>query len=77
MTTSARAVFRNLGGVAGLIGVNFVLVLAGYAALCIGVYFAIPIIIATNVVAYRRIFPRQNNLQFEPPPPGVYGGGFA
>jgi hypothetical protein len=58
ITTSARAVLKNLGGVAGLMGVNFLLVLAGYIALCIGVYFVIPVIIAGNVVAYRRVFPR-------------------
>jgi hypothetical protein len=58
ISTSARAVLKNLGGVIGLIGVNFVLVLAGYMALCIGVYFVIPIIIAGNVVAYRKVFPR-------------------
>ncbi|MEQ1606892.1 MAG: hypothetical protein ABL999_18670 [Pyrinomonadaceae bacterium] len=75
MTTSARAVFKNLGGVTGLIGVNFVLILGGYLALCIGVYFVLPIIIAANVVAYRRVFPKPANYQFEPPSPGVYGGG--
>ena len=75
MTTSARAVFKNFAGVGGLIGVNFLLILAGYIALCVGVYFVIPIVIATNVVAYRKVFPRANNLQFEPPPPGAFGGG--
>ncbi len=75
MTTSARAVFKNLGGVGGLIAFNFVLILAGYAALCIGVYFVIPVIIATNVVAYRKIFPGQDNRRFDPPPPNIYGGG--
>ena len=58
ITTSARAVLKNLGGVVGLIAVNFVLVFAGYLALCIGIYFVIPVIIAGNVVAYRRVFPR-------------------
>jgi hypothetical protein len=58
MKTSAKAVFRNLGGVAGLIGLNFLLCLAGYLALCIGVYFVIPVLLASQVVAYRQIFPR-------------------
>ena len=75
ISLSARAVFKNLGGVTGLIGVNFVLVLVGYLALCVGVYLVIPVIIATNVVAYRKIFPKPNNVQFQPPPPSVYGGG--
>jgi hypothetical protein len=60
MRTSARAVWRNLGGVAGLMGVNFVLGLIG-AALCVGTYFVIPIMIAGNVVAYRRVFPSFNS----------------
>jgi uncharacterized membrane protein len=74
--TSARAVLKNLSGVVGLIAVNFVLVLGGYLALCIGVYFAIPIIIAGNVAAYRRVFPRlENDRRFERPPASAVGGG--
>jgi uncharacterized membrane protein len=57
MKTSARAVWANVGGIAGLIVVNIGLGLVGYIALCIGIYFVIPIIIAGNVVAYRRVFP--------------------
>ena len=58
MTTSARAVLANLGGVAGLLGLNFLIALGGQLALCIGIYFVMPIIIAGNVVAYRKVFPR-------------------
>jgi uncharacterized membrane protein len=75
MKTSARAVWANLGGVAGLIGVNFVLAMIGYMALCVGVYFVVPIIIAGNVVAYRRVFPSlQNPYQNRPGtfPPNAY-----
>jgi hypothetical protein len=74
MTTSARAVFKNLGGVVGLIVVNFGLVFVGYLALCIGIYFVIPIIIAGQLVAYRRVFPRLNPQNFNPPPPNTYRG---
>jgi len=74
MTTSARAVWKNLSGVAGLVLVNFGLVLAGYAALCFGIYLAIPIIIATNVVAYRKVFPALKPRNFAPPPPNAYEG---
>ncbi|MGE3467528.1 MAG: hypothetical protein AB7J13_11410 [Pyrinomonadaceae bacterium] len=58
MTTSARAVFKNMGGVVGLFLVNFGLVLLGELALCIGIYFVLPIIVAANMVAYRKVFPR-------------------
>lgn len=57
--TSARAVWRNLNGVAGLWAVGFVVGLIGYLMLCIGIYFTIPIIIAGNTVAYRKIFPQK------------------
>ena len=55
---SARAALKNVGGIAGLIGVNFALVLLGQMAFCIGVYFVIPILTATSLVAYRKVFPR-------------------
>ncbi len=74
MMTSARAVFGNLGGVAGLFGVNFLLVVAGQLAFCIGTYFVIPIIIAGNVVAYRKVFPRGEVRLSTPPPPNAYSG---
>lgn len=73
MKTSAKAVWANLGGVAGLIVVNFVLVFVGYLALCIGLYFVIPIMIAGNVVAYRRVFPPLGaQPTMNPPPPNAY-----
>lgn len=58
MKLSARAVMKNLGGIGGLIGVNFLLVLAGEMAFCVGLYLAIPVITAANLVAYRKVFPR-------------------
>lgn len=74
MTTSARAVFKNMGGVVGLFLVNFGLALAGELALCVGIYFVIPIIIATNVVAFRKVFPALNASRFDPPPPNAFQG---
>ncbi|MGD9589820.1 MAG: hypothetical protein AB7Q37_16715 [Pyrinomonadaceae bacterium] len=55
--TSARAVWANLAGVAGLFGVGFLVAIVGYLMLCIGIYLVLPLIIAANVVAYRKIFP--------------------
>ena len=73
MKTSARAVWQNLGGVVGLILVNFGLVILGYLALCIGLYFVIPIMIAGNAVAYRRVFPSlEMRPNLSPPPPDAY-----
>lgn len=73
MKTSARAVWQNLGGVAGMVVVNFGLLFLGYLAFCIGLYFVIPIMIAGNAVAYRRVFPSLESRQnFAPPPPSSY-----
>lgn len=74
MKTSAQAVWKNLGGVVGLIVVNFVLMFLGYLALCIGLYFVIPIMIAANAVAYRKVFPAPNPQNFNPPSPQFYQG---
>jgi uncharacterized membrane protein len=62
MTTSAKAVWHNLGGVASLFGLGFLVALAGYIALCVGVYFVLPLIFMSNAVAFRKIFP----VEFDP-----------
>ncbi len=61
MKLSARAVLKNLGGVGGMIAVNFGLALLGEMAFCIGLYLMIPIITAANLVAYRKVFPKHND----------------
>lgn len=55
--TSAKAVWANLGGVASLFGVGFLVSLGGLLIFCIGIYLVMPLILASTVVAYRRIFP--------------------
>jgi uncharacterized membrane protein len=57
MKTSARGVWANLHGVAGLWAVGFGLSLAGLLVFCLGTYFVIPIMLAAHTVAYRKIFP--------------------
>lgn len=57
MLLSAKAVWKNLKGVCGLILIDFALALLGELAFCIGIYVAIPVIFATNLVAYRKVFP--------------------
>lgn len=59
MKLSARAVMKNLGGIGGLMGVTFGLALAGELAFCVGIYLVIPVITATHLVGYRKVFPRQ------------------
>jgi hypothetical protein len=74
MRTSARAVWANLGGVAGLFGIGFILCFAGMAAFCLGIYFVIPLMMGANTLAYRKIFPAGESPSTNPPPPNYYQG---
>ena len=71
---SAKAVWHNLAGVAGLMGVGIVVGVMGYLALCVGIYLVIPLIFMSNAVAFRKIFPALAADQFAPPPPTAYPG---
>lgn len=70
MKLSVKGVWANLGGVAGLFGVMFLLNIVS-ALTCVGIYFAIPIMMAGTTVAYRRIFPRETTAN-TPTPPSYY-----
>ncbi len=70
---SAKAAWANLGGIAGLFAVGFVVAIVGYLMLCIGIYLVLPLIIAATLVAYRKVFPSRPT-NFNPPPPGAYIG---
>lgn len=75
MKLSAKAVWKNLGGVAGMIGVYFVLVILAAMLTCgLGLYFLLPILVAGFTVAYRKVFPAMKQGNFEPPPPNAYQG---
>lgn len=74
MKTSAKAVWKNLGGIAGFYGVALVMSLIGALACGVGSYFVIPIIMAGTTVAYRKIFPSHEMRNFNPPPPNYYQG---
>ncbi len=73
---SARAVWQNLAGIAGLVGVSYILMLIPGIITCgIGAYFVIPIVFAGFMVAYRKIFPAAaNQFRNQPPPPNAFGG---
>lgn len=73
MTTSARAVLKNLGGVAGLFGVSFLLMLVGMLIFCVGMYLVLPLMFAANMIAYRKVFPAGSG-GMAPPPPNYYQG---
>ncbi len=74
ITVSAKAVWKNLGGVAGMVGVTFVGSIIVMIFTCgLGAYFLMPIMFAGYTVAYRKIFPAiSGNRDFNPPPPGAF-----
>lgn len=71
---SARSVWANKAGVAGLFGVGIIVCFVGYMLLCVGIYLALPVIIMATTVAYRKVFPRTAPMSFDPPPPNAYQG---
>jgi hypothetical protein len=71
---SIKAVWKNLRGVTGLWALSFVATIAGYLVLCVGLYFVIPVILAANVTAYRKVFPETGDGYDGPPSPEHYEG---
>jgi uncharacterized membrane protein len=67
---SFKAGRANMGGVLGLLLLNGLFSMLGVLACIVGVYFYLPIAIASQAVAYRRVFPDIGQLgQYPPPPP--------
>lgn len=74
ITTSARAGWSNFFGLLLLIILEGLIVIAGALALCIGIFFVLPILYAANAVAYRQVFPVSETFApSAPPPPTDYG----
>jgi uncharacterized membrane protein len=75
IVVSARAVWKNLGGIAGMIGVAILASIAVTITTCgLGAYFMMPIMFAGYAVAYRKIFPSPDKSNFNPPPPSAFPG---
>ena len=66
---SIKAARANLGGILGLILVNFGLGILGVLACYVGVFFIAPITMTSYAVAYRRVFPEVSQNFASPPPP--------
>lgn len=74
---SCAAAIGNLGGIILLFLLEFLVMLVGLLALCIGFFFALPLIYAMNAVAYRSVFPDRQPSAFDAPPrPDAYGSAF-
>ena len=77
LITSAKAALANPGGLIVLVIFQILVMLLGMIAFCIGVFVAIPVLYASNAIAYRQVFLRRRASGFSnvPPPPDVYGFG--
>lgn len=70
----ARAVWKNLGGMVGLLVLNVLAYSVGALFCGIGAYFVLPLIFANTYVAYKKIFPTGESPNMNPPPPNYYQG---
>ena len=66
---SIKAGKANFGGILSLLLLNFAIGLLGVLACYIGVFFIMPISLASYAVAYRRVFPALSQNFASPPPP--------
>lgn len=72
---SFRAGWANWGMIFVLGILQGLAALVGVLALCIGILFVMPIIQASNIMAYRMVFPpRESNNPNLPPMPDFFGG---
>jgi uncharacterized membrane protein len=70
---SASAVSSNIGGIILLVILQGLIGILGFIALCVGIFFVIPVLYAASAVAYRRVFPLvEQHLNYAPPPPTEY-----
>jgi uncharacterized membrane protein len=54
---SAKAAMGNLGGIIGLLFLQYLLSFIGLLACYVGAFFVIPLTLASTAVAYRKVFP--------------------
>jgi uncharacterized membrane protein len=74
---SAKAAWSNVGGLVVLIILYIPIVLLSILALCVGIFFVVPILYAANAFAYRQVFPLiHQQFNTTPPPPTAYGGSY-
>ena len=66
---SFRAGKANAGGILGLMLLNALFGVVGVLCCFIGVYFYLPVAFASQVIAYRRVFPEVAPAFSTPPPP--------
>ncbi len=70
----ASAVWKNLGGMVGLLVLNVLAYSLGALVCGIGAYFVLPLIFANTYIAYQKIFHEGDGPNPNPPPPQFYQG---
>jgi uncharacterized membrane protein len=65
---SIKAARANLGGIVGLVLLNFALGIVGVLCCYVGGFLFMPVGLASYAIAYRRVFP-ETSQNFVPPPP--------
>ena len=77
VSLGARAGWANWSGIFVLSIFQGLVMIAGALLLCIGLFFVLPIVYGSKMVAYRQVFPDNQNLfNNEPPRPDAYGGTY-
>jgi uncharacterized membrane protein len=77
--TSIKAARANFGGIFGLVLLNVLLSFAGLFVCYVGAFLVMPITLAAQAIAYRRVFPEMLVTSSSPssppppPPPGSWG----
>jgi len=66
---SIKAGKANFGGILGLLLLNAAIGMLGVLACYVGVFFIMPVSLASYAVAYRRVFPSLTQNFASPPPP--------
>src|SRR5205807_945506 len=71
---SFKAAKANFGGVVGLVLLNGLFSIVGLLCCIVGLYSYLPVSLAAQAVAYRRVFPDiAADFTPPPPPPGSWG----
>ncbi len=74
---SARAGWSNVGGIIVISILMVLMSIVGVLALCVGIFFLIPVFYAAWAFAYRQVFPSTDApFNSSPPLPQEYGGSF-
>jgi uncharacterized membrane protein len=68
LKTSARAAMGNMGGVLGLVLLNYLFMFVGLLACYVGAIFVLPLHFASITIAYRQVFPDEYVERSKPTP---------